>query len=192
MPPHGKTIKKHRRYLDKVHMDIIFGDCVALGGYRYALLLVDVSTRYCWRCGLSSLTSKHIITALEAFRTDANGIPKKFHSDFDKKLIGGKALKWIRQQKSRVIAAPAGRQSSNGLAEQTWRTIVQMVHAYVTEKQVGREFCWKSRYCPASTCSGDYQRSLLRLVPTNVAKNSFGILCSLSTYSLLDCRIEEL
>jgi hypothetical protein len=139
-PPAGKTIRKHRRYLDKVHMDIIFGDCVALGGYRYALILVDVSTRNCWMYGLSSLTSNHIIAALEAFRSDANGIPKKFHSDFDKKLIGGKALKWINANNSKIIAANAGRQSSNGLVERTWRTIIQMAQAYITEKQVGREF----------------------------------------------------
>ena len=31
-PPKGKTIKKRRQYLDKVHMDIIFGDCVDSGG----------------------------------------------------------------------------------------------------------------------------------------------------------------
>ena len=32
-PSKGNTIKKRRQYLDKVHMDIVFGDCVALGGH---------------------------------------------------------------------------------------------------------------------------------------------------------------
>ena len=139
-PPHGKTIKKHRRYLDKVHMDIVYGDCMGLGGFRYALLLVDVATRYCWIFGMHTLTSSELIDAFEAFQESASGTPKTFHCDFDKKLIGGKALKWIRLQKSRIIAAPAGRQSSNGLVERTWRTIVQMARAYVTEKQVVREY----------------------------------------------------
>ena len=67
-------------------------------------------------------------------------MPKRFHADFDKKLIGGKALKWILSNKSNIIAAPAGRQSSNGLAERTWRTIITMARAFITEKQVGREF----------------------------------------------------
>ena len=101
---------------------------------------MDVATRYCWIYGLTSLTSNHIISALESFCADANGVPKKFHSDFDTKLIGGQALKWIHQNNSKVIAAPAGRQSSNGLAERTWRTLIQMARAYITEKQVGREF----------------------------------------------------
>ena len=31
-PTKGKPINKRRQFLDKVHMDIVFGDCVALGG----------------------------------------------------------------------------------------------------------------------------------------------------------------
>ena len=52
--------------------------------------------------------------------------------------MGGAALRWIRANDSRIIAANAGRQSSNGLVERTWRTIVQMARAYITEKQVLR------------------------------------------------------
>ena len=61
-----------------------------------------------------------------------------FHSDFDKKPISGKTLKWILANKSTIIAAPAG--SSNGLEERTWQTVVQMACAYITKKQVGRKF----------------------------------------------------
>ena len=139
-PPKGQPIKRHRRYLDKVHLDIVFGDCVSLGGFRYALILVDVATRYCWIYGLTSVTSSAIIHALESFRAEAGGLPRRFHSDFDKKLVGGKALRWIRQNKSNIIAAPSKRQSSNGLVERTWQTIIKMARAYITEKQVGRSF----------------------------------------------------
>lgn len=128
-PDKGKPIKKHRKYLDKVHMDIVFGDCLALGGYRYALLLVDVATWYCWLYGMQALTSNEIISCLEQFKSAAKGIPKTFHSDFDQKLIGGKARRWILEQNSRIIAAPANRQ-----------TLVRMGRAYITEKQLGREY----------------------------------------------------
>ena len=104
-PPKGKPLRKHRRYLDKCHMDIVFGDCVALCGYRYALLLVDVATRYCWIYGMHSLTSSEVIQALELFKADVGGVPKRLHSDFDKKeLIGGKALRWILTNGSNIIA----------------------------------------------------------------------------------------
>ena len=65
---------------------------------------------------------------------------KKYHSDFDKKLIGGKTLRWINTTNSKIIAAPAKHQSSNGHTERTWCTIFEMSRAYITEKQVGCEF----------------------------------------------------
>jgi hypothetical protein len=69
----------------------------------------------------------------------AGGTPKTYHSDFDQKLIAGKARQWILESKSRIIASPAHRQSSNGLVERTWQSIMWMAHAYITQKQVGRE-----------------------------------------------------
>eukprot|EP00804_Cyclotella_cryptica_P030273 CCRYP_019237-RA/>CCRYP_019237-RA protein AED:0.06 eAED:0.03 QI:0/0/0/1/0/0/3/0/1322 len=139
-PPRGKPIKKRRRFLDKVHMDIVFGDCLSLGGYKYALLLVDVATWYSWIFGLQSLTGTAILSAFEAFVAEAGSVPTTFHADFDKKLIGGSALRWIHSNHSRIKAAPASHQSSNGLVEATWKTIVKMDRAYLTEKQMSREF----------------------------------------------------
>jgi hypothetical protein len=63
----------------------------------------------------------------------------KFHEDFDQKLIGGAALRFINKH-SQIIAAPACRQSSNGLVKSMWKTIIRMARAYITEKQVSREF----------------------------------------------------
>eukprot|EP00956_Cyclotella_meneghiniana_P005594 scaffold7180_cov50-Cyclotella_meneghiniana.AAC.3 len=139
MPNRGKPIKKRRKYLDKVHLDIVFGDCLGLGGYRYALILVDVATRYTWIYGMQTVSSADIIIALECFKADAGTYPKMFHADFDQKLIGGAALRHINKH-SRIIAGPARQQSSNGLVESTWKTVVCMARAYITEKQVSREF----------------------------------------------------
>ena len=61
-------------------------------------------------------------------------------ADFDRKLIGGRALRWILEQGSTIWAAPARRQSSNGLVERTWQTLVRMARSYISEKQVGREY----------------------------------------------------
>jgi hypothetical protein len=143
-PAKGKPLTKRRKYLNKVHMDIVFGDCVALGGFRYALVLVDVATRFTWVYGLTSLSSTDIIGALLQFRIAAGAMPKEFHSDFDRKLIGGQTLRWIQENHGSIKAAPARRQSSNGLVERTWQTLVRMARAYITEKQVGREFWYFS------------------------------------------------
>ena len=86
-PPKVKPIKKRRQYLDKFHMNIVFGECVDLGGHRYALLLVDVSTRYFCIYGMPYLSSTSINSALENFKSEAGKLPKRFHSDFDRKLI---------------------------------------------------------------------------------------------------------
>ena len=54
-----------------------------------------------------SFTLSEVITALDTFRTDAGRIPPRFHSDFNKKLIGGKALQWILVNNSNIIVVPA-------------------------------------------------------------------------------------
>ena len=78
------------------------------------------------------------MSVLELFKADAGRLPHRFHSNFDMKLIGVNALRWILSNGSNIIAAPAGSQYLNGLAERTWRTIFQMARAFITEKQVGQ------------------------------------------------------
>ena len=42
----GKPIDRTNKNLDAVHMDIAFGDCMLVLGFRYELILVDRATRY--------------------------------------------------------------------------------------------------------------------------------------------------
>ena len=139
-PNKGNPIKKRHHYLEKVYMEIVFGDCVALWGHWYDLLLFDVATKYCWLYGMSSLSSTSITSALELFKADALRLTHRFHSDFDKKSIVGNYLQWMLSNSSNIIAAPTRRQYSNGLAERTWRTLIQMAQEFIIEKQAGREF----------------------------------------------------
>jgi hypothetical protein len=42
--PRGKLIKRTpSRYLDIVPIDIAFGDCMSVGGFKYALIFMDTS-----------------------------------------------------------------------------------------------------------------------------------------------------
>ncbi len=123
-------------YLNAVHMHIAFEDCVAVGGYCYALILVDRATRYNWTFGLKTLSSADIISALRLFHATAGCISRTFYSDCDLKLFGSAIGKYLIDGQSKVIAAPAKHQSANGLVESHWKTMVHMACAYITEKQM--------------------------------------------------------
>jgi hypothetical protein len=76
------------RFLDAVHMDIAFGDCVSVGGYRFPLILVDRATRYNWAFGLKTLSSDCILLALCLFHAAAGSLARCFYCDCDPKLFG--------------------------------------------------------------------------------------------------------
>ena len=136
----GKPLPPTKHYMEKVHLDIVYGDYVSRLGYRYALLLVDRATKYTWVYGLQSLAASNIIQALEEFRADAGCLPKQFRCDCDKKLLGGATRRWIYRNHSKIIGAPAGRQSANGLVERTWQTLCRMARFYLTEKQMSKDY----------------------------------------------------
>ncbi len=126
---------KHK-FLDAVHMDIMFGDCLSIGSFRYALILVDSATCYNWTFGLKMLTSASILSALCLFRAFAGSLARCFYSDCDVKLFGTAISEYLIDSNSKVVAAPAKRQSSNGLVKSHWKTMVCMGRAYLTEKQM--------------------------------------------------------
>ena len=68
---------------------------------------------------MSYLSSTSITSALENNNLEAVQLPKRFHSNFDRKLIGGKALYRILAKGLNIITVPSGRQSLNGAAERT-------------------------------------------------------------------------
>ncbi len=72
-------------FLGVVHVDIAFGDCIAPGGFHYALIFVDHATRYNWVFGLKDLSSDSILSAFCLFWGDA-GLYSR--CDCDAKLFG--------------------------------------------------------------------------------------------------------
>jgi hypothetical protein len=75
-------------FLDVLHLDIAFGDRVSVGGFHYALILVDCATRYNWVYGLKDLSADSILSALRYFKADAGSYARCFRSDCDTKLFG--------------------------------------------------------------------------------------------------------
>ncbi len=136
-------------HLDAAHMDIMFGNCVSVGGYSYALILVNCAMQYNWTFGLKTLSSADIISALCLFHDVAGLLARCFYSDCNLKLFGLAVSKYLINgqskvvpapdlidNQSKVIAAPAKRQSANGLIELHWKVMVHMAHAYLTKKQI--------------------------------------------------------
>ena len=137
----GKPIDRTpSKYLDIVHVDIAFGDCMSVGGYKYALIFVDRATRFNWCFGLKSLHHVDIIAAFMAFRAEAGNLARQFRCDCDEKLFGSHIRSFLHLESSSIIASPAGRQSANGLVESHWKIMVHMSRAYLTEKQMPRSF----------------------------------------------------
>ena len=137
----GKPVDRlPSKYLDIVHLDIAFGDCVSVGGYKFALLFVDRATRYNWSFGLKSLQHSDIQAAFLAFRAEAGAFARQFCCDCNEKLFGSAVRSFLHTHNSSIAASPAGRQSSNGLVESHWKIMVHMSRAYLTEKQMPRTF----------------------------------------------------
>ena len=148
------TIQKHRsnkhdvprpsRFFDIAHMDITYGDTIAPGGIKYALLIVDRKTRYNFILPLQDCKSTSIITALQKLKTMAGRLPRILYTDFDPKLLSKMVTSWYHKQMGIILAAPPEQQQQNGLAERTWRTISQMAWSYINDKQMPKSFWYWS------------------------------------------------
>jgi hypothetical protein len=86
---------------------------------------------------LHNLTSG-IPQQLETFFANIGVIPKRLISDFDLKLIGGKAREYFNSLLIHV--APSYRQDKNGLAECHWQTMVSMARNWLSSAELPSTF----------------------------------------------------
>ena len=98
-------------------MDIAFGDCRSVGGYRYALILVDQTTGYNWVFRLKNLSADSILATIWLFYGAVGSLARCFNCDCDHKLFGTAISEYLIDNKLKVVVAPAKRQSLNGLVE---------------------------------------------------------------------------
>ena len=92
------------RFLDTVHMDIAFGDCLSVGGFRYALILVNWDTQENWTFSLKSFSLNCILSALQLFRAVAGSLARCFYCDFNAKLFGTAISKYLIDNNSKIIS----------------------------------------------------------------------------------------
>jgi hypothetical protein len=136
----GALNRTKYRYLDAVHMNIAFGDCVFVGGFWYALIPVDRATQYKWTFGLKTLSLDNIILALQLFCASAGSFTCCFYSNCDLNFFGSAVSKFFINGSLKVVSASAKCQSANGLVESHWKGMVHMACTYLTKKQMPRSF----------------------------------------------------
>ena len=154
--PKGKQITHPNKLLQHVHMDIYYGDCVALGGQRYALTLVYRPTLLTWAYGKRELLGANFIQYLQELCLEAVCLSSKFYMEFDKKMLWVLSHKCLLANGSRNVLFLEWRQSKNGLLELTRRSLLEISWSYLTEWQIAREY-WQyvinHSYCMINVCT---------------------------------------
>lgn len=106
-----KLVLRPPKYLRVVHMDIGYGPCISISGFKYVLLFVDRVSRKAFVYGIKNLTNDSITDAFIAFKNDAGGLPFHIFTDFDTKLIGKQVKTWLQREKHcNIRGNSAGRQ----------------------------------------------------------------------------------
>jgi len=144
------TMKKHLSTLyqktvrslyfgETIHMDIVFGPEGAVGNIHYSLLFTDRFSRMNYLYPLQNLQAD-IPKQLNAFFAHIGFFPRRLITDFDLKLIGGKARDHLNSLPIHVNAAPALRQDRNGLAERHRQSMVSMARSWLASAELPASF----------------------------------------------------
>jgi hypothetical protein len=137
---------------ETIHIDIVFGPDIAVGNVHYGLLFTDRFSRMTYLYPLQNLTSD-IPKQLQAFFAHIGRLPTRLISDFDLKLIGGKAREYLNNLLIHINPAPAHHQDKNGLAEHHWQTMVSMARNWLASAELPLSFWYYTVRCAAEVCN---------------------------------------
>jgi hypothetical protein len=93
-PRNTTPVTRPASFGEVIHMDIVFGPDISIGNIHYGLLFTDRFSRMTYIHPLQNLTTD-IRKQLESFFAHLGFSPKFLISDFDTKLIGGKAREYL-------------------------------------------------------------------------------------------------
>jgi len=151
--PRNTTPIPHSSFIgEAMHMGIAFGPEVAIGNAHFGLFFMDRFSRMKYIYPLRNLTTD-IPRQLEAFFAHLGFPPSRLITDFDLKLIGGKARDYLNCLSIHVNAAPASRQDKNGLAERHWQTMVSMACNWLASTELPASFWFYAVHCAAEVCN---------------------------------------
>jgi hypothetical protein len=135
-----------------MHTDIVFGPDISLGNVHYGLLLTDRFSRMTYLYPLQNLTTD-IRKQLEYLFAHLGMLPKRLITDFDTKLIGGKARDYLNSLRIHVNAAPSNHQDRNGLAKRHWQTMTAMAHSWLASAELPAKFWYYAVKRAAKVCN---------------------------------------
>jgi hypothetical protein len=94
-----------------------FGDCMSVGGFKYAPSFVDRAL-HCNCCfGLKLLHHEDILEVFLAFCAMAGHLAKQFLCDCNEKLFVSNICSFLYTNHSSIVASPASLKSANGFVE---------------------------------------------------------------------------
>jgi len=137
---------------DVFHLDTIFGPEILVGNAHYGLICVDRYSRMTYIYPLKNLTTD-IQKQLESFFSHLGLLPRRIITDFDLKLIGGKAREYLNSMLIHVNAAPSHRQDKNGLAERHWQSLVSMARNWLASAELPPSFWFYAVRRAAEVCN---------------------------------------
>jgi hypothetical protein len=145
-------VPRPKRFGDVIHLDIVFGPDISIGHVHYGLLCVDRFSHMTYMYPLQNLTGD-IQKQLEAFFAHLGMVPKRIISNFDLKLVGGRARRYLNSLLVHVNAAPSHHQDKNGLAERHWQTIVSMARNWLASAELPSSFWFYAVKRAAEVCN---------------------------------------
>lgn len=93
-PRNTTPVPRPLNFADIIHVDIVFGPGILIGNIHYGLIFSDRFSRMTYLYPLCNLMSD-IPHQLEALFAHLGVLPHCLITDFDLKLIGGKAREYI-------------------------------------------------------------------------------------------------
>ena len=110
-------LKVPSKFSDTWHIDIGYGPCTSIGGFKYVLIAIDKHSHYKLCYGLKNLTSSSL-SAIKQLVRDVGVKLGTIRTNFDTKLMAGEVEKYLIDKKINLESAPPYCQHQNGLVEQ--------------------------------------------------------------------------
>jgi hypothetical protein len=139
-PRNTTPVPQPYRFGDIIHMDIVFGPEVALGNTHYGLLFVDHFSRMTYIYPLQNLITD-IKKQLDACFAHIGFLPRRLVSDFDTRLVGGKAREHLNSLHIHVNA------------ERHWQTLVTMACNWLAMAELPAKFWFFAVKRAAEVCN---------------------------------------